>query len=329
MADRLTNWLKNQLSLDTPEQDFISPETAGDFALGLVPGVGTAMSVRDIGRAVKAKDPVAGGLAAIGLLPFGRLAGTVKNKIIAGINAKNAPMDSLLKGRTALKKGVDPEQVWQEHGVFKGYDKGVDPNAPMKWEIPDTNAKFKNSLIQDEDAFQKTQGRHSFTGRLDDLLEHPELFENYPHLRDMNVDAAYSKGVKESGVAWPDSLEAKGRNPDQLMKVLLHEIQHNVQSTENFGRGGNTDYFAFKLAQDVIKDDPSRAKEFFRPKSPLWKNVDKQAMDMYMKLPGEVESRSVELRKNFPPEMLRQYSPRKSAEVMGYGPENINVVDLP
>jgi hypothetical protein len=45
--DRLKNWLTGQFSLDSPDQDFFSLETAGDTALGLVPGLTLPTAARD------------------------------------------------------------------------------------------------------------------------------------------------------------------------------------------------------------------------------------------------------------------------------------------
>ena len=81
---RALRWGKNQFSLDPqPDQDLLSAETAGDMVLGAVPGVGQAMALRDMERARRAQDPVAGGLAAASLLPWGRLLRAGKNKLEA------------------------------------------------------------------------------------------------------------------------------------------------------------------------------------------------------------------------------------------------------
>jgi hypothetical protein len=245
--------------------------------------------------------------------------------IIAGAGAVNAPILSMLRARTALKKGADPEAVWQEHGAFKGYDKGTDPAAQMKWEIPDTNAKFKKDAI----TWNGDKFNDMFEGKLGDLVDHPEFFKNYPQANDWAVSALRNKDIKggSGGILGGTNpqINALGRNDEELMKILLHEMQHGVQHIEKFGRGGNPEQFASKLTREAVEANPEKAAEIFDPKGPLWKGIAKKSEDQYKRLPGEVESRSVELRKNFPAEMLRQYSPRKTAEVMGYGPDQINV----
>jgi hypothetical protein len=288
------------------------------MVLGSVPGVGQAMALRDMYRGYKADDPVAMGTAAIGLLPFGTLGGVLKNKIIAGSAAKEAPYEKMLAARNAMKKpGADPEAIWQEHGVFKGYDKGT-AGGQLKWEIPDTNAKFK------EGAFQAyPEGKTGFGGRLGDLLDHPELFKNYPQLADMNVSAYYKKGTKRGGSQLGNDLEMYSKDPDDLLKVLLHETQHKVQDIEKFGRGGNPTQFASSLAREAVMDNPALAGTVLDPKGSRWKEIAQKSTQLYNGLPGEIESRSVEKRFGMTPELLRKYSPARTARNMGYGPEMV------
>jgi hypothetical protein len=315
---RALRWGKNQFSLEPqPDQDLISPETAGDFALGMVPGVGQAMALRDMYRGYQAKDPVAMSTAALGLVPFGKLGSVMKNKIIAGAGAADAPYDAMLKARNALKKGADPEAVWQEHGVFKGYDKGT-AGGQLKWEIPDTNAKFKEGAFQVDKA-----GKSTFGGKLGDLLDHLELFKNYPQLADMNVSAYHKKGLKRGGSQLGNDLEMFSKDPDDLLKVLLHETQHRVQDIEKFGRGGNPTQFASSLAREAVMDNPALAGTVLNQKGPKWKEIAQKSVGLYNGLPGEIESRSVEKRFGMTPELLRKYSPARTAKNMGYGPEMV------
>jgi formyltetrahydrofolate synthetase len=114
-----------------------------------------------------------------------------------------------------------------------------------------------------------------------------------------------------------------GGNDEELMKILLHEMQHGVQHIEGFGRGGSPTQFASKMTRDAIEANPDKAAEILDAKGPIWKKIADKATGMYKGLPGEVESRTVEDRASWLPEMLRKISPRKLAETMGYGPENI------
>jgi hypothetical protein len=324
---RALRWGKSQFSLDPqPDQDLISPETGGDLLLGSVPGVGQAMALRDMYRGYKADDPVAMGTAALGLVPFGKLGGVLKNKIIAGGRAAEAPIENMIKGRAELlKPKADADKVWQDLGVFRGYDKGTATGSPMKWEIPDTDARFVKDSLSWKRLAPDQMGDHQFQGKLGDLLEHPELFKNYPELRDMNVKALHGKGNPSSGRQLKNEIEASAENPKELMRTLLHEVQHRVQDIENFGLGGSPDKFSSKAVREALSNDPSLADTLFSPGSSMWKKIAKESMSKYKALPGEVESRSVERRFDMMPEELRKFSPLKTAKQLGYGPEKILV----
>ncbi|MBQ7022281.1 MAG: ParB-like nuclease domain-containing protein [Akkermansia sp.] len=119
---------------------------------------------------------------------------------------------------------------------------------------------------------------------LDDVLDYPELFEAYPHLRNIQLaedfgmglaDASYSEFARKHDVsigknkgqyplgfinmnptasAWSDERKATS--------LLLHEIQHAIQDIEGFAKGAD----------------------------------DRNGMDAYMRSAGEIEARNVQAR---------------------------------
>jgi hypothetical protein len=294
---RALRWGKEQFSLDTPQQDLLSPETAGDMALGMIPGVGQAMAVRDMARGVKAEDPTQVALAAAGLIPFGKLAGSLKNQIIAGKLAKNAPTEEIAAGEAALKAGRNPDSVWKDLGVFQG----TENHAPTKWEIPDQKAQFQKGKGWTADDLSE-----GYSGRLGDMLQHDQLYAAYPHLADVQVlshvaptnlaEGGYHAGRKGQ----PAFIEATGKDRDELMKVILHEIQHGVQAHEGFDPGAN---------YNTIKDAMLQGTKV----SP--KAAEIAAFNKYRGNMGEVESRGVELRHGQSPEYNRSVSPVRDYDV--------------
>jgi len=330
---RALRWAGGQFSLDPqPEQDLLSPETAGDVALGFVPGVGQAMAVRDMERARRASDPVAGGLAAASLLPWGRLGGAVKNKIIAGTQAKYAPMEAMGRGRAALEQGRDANAVWKEHGTYMGGES----NQPMKWEIPDQGMDVKgwhDSKIGRDFATGK-QGvvEGSFSGNLEDFMHHPEFFKNYPEARKWLVDVDMNPLHSGKGDYFPpvrkgDAPRIELRSPDieDLKKLLLHEVQHGVQGVERFSSGSNSqwtfDRLANLMAKRANKEDPvAGAKMFEKYSVDDWGRLRDKAKDEYLKKGGEVEARMVEGRFMNPAEHNKMVSPMTSMNYMDYWP---------
>lgn len=96
--------------------------------------------------------------------------------------------------------------------------------------------------------------------KVSDILKHPELFEQYPSLREATVEMGSDR--KEGGASYSEdsnkvmlgksvvdglragSMASKG--------VLLHELQHGVQAVEDFARGGNPDQFMTDADRRVI-----------------------------------------------------------------------------
>ena len=99
-----------------------------------------------------------------------------------------------------------------------------------------------------------------------DLLDHPELFNAYPELK--NIPAEKVSGMMFGTQAYFDPksniVGLRGLNQYMMDKVdkqlvdttssLLHELQHAVQTIEGFPRGGNTREFMKKSTERVEKE---------------------------------------------------------------------------
>ena len=85
----------------------------------------------------------------------------------AGEKAITANVGKLDQAKAMLEKGADEAEIWQKTGWFK------DKDGAWKFEIGDSNAKLNPN-------FQSG-------GRLDELLEHEDLFKAYPELKDVKV----------------------------------------------------------------------------------------------------------------------------------------------
>ena len=295
---RALRWGKNQFSLDPqPEQDLLSPETAGDMALGMIPGVGQAMALRDMERARRADDPVAGGLAATGLIPFGKLAGALrKSEVIAGKAARHAPLDEIAAGEGMLKRGESPTKVWQEMGTYRG----TENHAPMKWEIPDQKARLK----KDAPGWVGGGEDWAYQGKLGELLHHPELFRNYPELADYNVLGHRSPNATGEGGFWKREreIDATGKNSRELLSTLLHEVQHGIQNLEGFDSGAS--YSATKKALQDRYGTTIPASD-----------LDKMSFRTYQRNMGEAEARAVETRRGNPKSVNELLRPTMSYDV--------------
>ena len=196
-------------------------------------------------------------------------------KLINNINAENfrvtnqenkvlEPLDKFME-KQDYRKGM-PNQTSRFFGSEREFGTGLFqmPDGKYRFEIDDTKASIKElpneGLVNYDDAIELTKDafpslngadliRKAFsTRKLSDVIDHKELFDNYPQLKNTEVafvDGGGSLGgyfPKENlitvnlGQVYPDRVE---NVKDRVMSILLHEIQHNVQDIENFARGSN------------------------------------------------------------------------------------------
>ena len=144
---------------------------------------------------------------------------------------------------------------------FEGAKKWMGKEGLQKFEISDEFAKLK-SLPK---ALQEA--------RLGDVIDHPELFKNYPELSEMTVQKMLPmlNNADKGGESFVGGIRAAGNRPDKdILSSILHEIQHKIQEKEGF-EGGL----------------PSNVEDY-------WKGA------------GEVEGRNVQHRMDWTDEMRRE-----------------------
>lgn len=81
--------------------------------------------------------------------------------------------------------------------------------------------------------------------RLSDYVQHDELFEQYPQLRDATLRFAELGGERGSYNRETNTLTLDtSLRGDARSDTLMHEIQHAIQAQEGFARGSNPSYWA-------------------------------------------------------------------------------------
>ena len=155
----------------------------------------------------------------------------------------------LAKAVTLESRGMTPEQIMKETGWFKSpYDK------KWRFEISDHDSALTDNwtnLAESQVLGDKT------TSTLGDILNHPELFEAYPELKDVTVTK--QRGFLDfwgSMQGWFDSeknLLNITPNATDPHSVVLHEIQHWIQHREKFNSGGNQNTVLTKLSPEKIE----------------------------------------------------------------------------
>jgi hypothetical protein len=282
------DWAKGQFSLD--EQPNRGPvATVADMGLGLTPGVGQAMAVRDIERARRADDPTGMALATAGIVPWGKAA-TAGRELIAGQKALKADRGALDIAKGAEQLGEDP---WDTAGWFRGRDNA----KSWKWEISDQNAKLKEPNLKDH----WLEGGEMWHGDLGDTIDHPEAFANYPELANLKTTIKIHPDFPEGGGYNPSTGEIDITAPNRITarRTLLHEMQHGVQDIEpGFEQGTSPD-----AIYKVLSEERQLAGSAMHPSD------EQFAFDQYWKNRGESEARVVTDRADFTPEQARKVSP--------------------
>jgi hypothetical protein len=103
---------------------------------------------------------------------------------------------------------------------------------------PDGHARNE---ISDEDARLRAPVHNGLQAKLPDVLDHPELYRQYPQLRDINVSGVDTKG-ELNGFYAPNTrtIGVDHTSPDQL-GTILHETQHVIQHIEGHASGATPD----------------------------------------------------------------------------------------
>lgn len=139
----------------------------------------------------------------------------------AGVNARNANLQTLAEAKALDEQGVANETIRQQTGWFKGMD------AKWRFEVDDSSSR-----ISENDSNYMTLG---------ELLQDTEIFEAYPDLRDISVVfqslppgvyAQYNRQFDHIDVSY----ELKDV-PEAIRDAVLHEIQHAIQNREGFTGG--------------------------------------------------------------------------------------------
>jgi hypothetical protein len=144
--------------------------------------------------------------------------------------------------------GVPQRDVFEVTGWYRA------PDGKWKWILSDQNASlvpeaFKPFNLNNPDAPVTRGGRNVLALRdsgnlkLPDILKHDDLFATYPSMKDVNVKALSEAEINSGATGGfdPDTntLYVGGRRPgNQIMSSVLHELQHKIQTIEDFARGG-------------------------------------------------------------------------------------------
>jgi hypothetical protein len=166
-----------------------------------------------------------------------------------GVKSQTLPTENLIKFAKDEQRGRHPASLYKETGLWRGKD------GQVRYEISDHNAELMEP--SDPDA--------TIT-KLPEILHHPELYAAYPMLRGMNVIHSKSEGMGGGHFSMRDGTIVMGDMPDMdtAKTVLLHEIQHAIQTIEGHAPGGSPDLVKQQLADHA--DQEMRDMLSYQPK---------------------------------------------------------------
>lgn len=199
---------------------------------------------------------------AISIARAGDAGGTVLG-IMGGTRAKSGKKTKRQVDELR-KKGLEGQDLWDAQSGQKNKGYYAESDGQFRFEIDTSNAKFvPDTSIK------------PFTGtNLEDVLDLPELYEEYPDLRkvqvrrltpEMNNNKSvylearyYPEGEPVSRVKHKGDSIRLGVDPEkgldeQTLAALLHEVQHAVQEREGFERGASSK-FLYPGLEDSVEE---------------------------------------------------------------------------
>ena len=228
---------------------------------------------------------------------------------------RTARMDNLSVARKMEEEKKDAKEI----KMATGWERGAD--GKWRYEMPDAMIKDTMDVGGGHIVKRYEDDMLWNGGKLSDVIDAPELFKAYPHLKDVRIETdAIMNDMPSNGEynAKTNTITIHADELKYMNSILNHEIQHAIQYIEGFDRGGSP-----RLVRGEIKKRLAEVTKQIRQlraegkeeeaKSIVEKNRGLynayQANDdynSYKSLAGEVEARNVQERMNMTPEERRR-----------------------
>jgi len=209
----------------------------------------------------------------------------------AGRKARGADMHALVSAQQRLMAGEAAETVRRETGWHLGAD------GKWRFEISDHLASIAvpGSTARSVVDMARLNALNDGRSRplISDVLVHPRLFAAYPRLARIPIAMMPANATADARLRHLATGPVVEVQPNMareaLASTLVHELQHEIQNTEGFAKGGSADRFT--------------------------SDFDKTGAVTYRRLAGEVEARNTQARMHMTPRQRLEVSPEESADV--------------
>lgn len=194
--------------------------------------------------------------------------------------------------------GHTAKEIFQKTGWYRDADehwKFVIPGGRLKTENlqyhPATPGKGWESVGGQETYSVPGEGIPGLKGKtkLKDIYDNPELYLMYPSIGmhdvssiPLNFGGVLGEYHRPSNINPQGALKfARQQQPDILLSVIEHEVQHAVQRIEGFPTGGSSGMFApsnMRAINDLLKGREQDLKSQFYAEGNFW-NDDQRIME--------------------------------------------------
>jgi hypothetical protein len=178
--------------------------------------------------------------------------GTVN--MFLGPMAKSADLSKRAEASNLYRTNLEPD-----HSIFRATGWERNANKDLRFEIPD-NALTVNPFSSASQQFS-----------------HPQLIDNYPQLRDISTELSINpfEPIKGYFSAAQKKIKIQAPSKAELRSGVAHELQHAVDSIENFPSGGSPGSAYFQIFQASQGKTPEwRAKLIHDMARQLGKPID-------------------------------------------------------
>jgi len=291
------------------------------------------------------------------------MANSVMGGMFVGEKASIWNKDAAEKFLKLEEKGVSPADAWKQTGTFRS------PDGRLRQEMSDLSAKGRANLSPEEmdrelnltaklihgkdfkDLDLKAKNAikndlYESQSKLPSNLVHPDLYQAYPSLRNIESTGELTPGAQTTGKYYKTTVNDQLKNesisgnaPDleNLKSTFLHEAQHAIQQREGFATGASSEGpYPAGVRQQIIKDQYEQLKEHnkYDPSNPYSspngltdeelmnmaiRNTDQEngvgRMQAYRRSAGEAEARATQARMNMTPEERLNTFPLESYDV--------------
>lgn len=162
---------------------------------------------------------------------------------LRGARSRRWAMEDLEAAREDLFGNITEEQA----NMVRSYNRAeIAGDTAEQQRLYDelTSTEFGFMFETYVDALQRANATRDnpWGGTLADYINHPELFANYPQLRDVRLEFRPMPG-NTRGEFDGDTVTLNETLLTEPEDVLVHEIQHAIQRAEGFARGASPEYW--------------------------------------------------------------------------------------